>query len=103
MTSLSTPRSTKVLWALVLISLAYNVYNFLSSNEAISQQLNLNRSQASASYNLRLDLNDLDARIYDLEDQIGDLERSHKRRMNSLEQDLSLIQSELEDHRWYGH
>lgn len=78
MTSLSTPRSTKVLWALVLISLAYNVYNFLSSNEAISQQLNLNRSQASASYNLRLDLNDLDARIYDLEDQIGDLERSHK-------------------------
>ena len=99
----STPRSTKVLWALVLLSTTYNVFDFLSSNEAMSQQLNLNRSQAGRTAGLRLDLNDLDARVYDLEDQIDDLERSQKRKMNSLEWDISNMRNELEDHQWYDH
>ena len=103
MTSLSTSRSTKVLWALVLTSLTYNTYDFLSSNEAMSQQLNLSRSHASVRYQLRVDLNDLDARVYDLEDQIDDLERSHKRKMNNLERDLTNLQSDLENHQWYDH
>lgn len=103
MTFDTTPRSTKVLWALVFISLTYNTYDFLSSNEVMSQQLNLNRIQAGAHDQLRTDLHNLDSRVYDLEDQLDDLERLLEENINDLEWDLSVLRSELEDHKWYDH
>lgn len=99
MSTASTTRSTKVLWALVLSSLSYNVYDLVSSNEAMSQQLNLNRSQASDRSQLRTNMNDLDARLYDLESALDRTDR----KTNNLEWDLTDLRSELENHQWYDH
>jgi septal ring factor EnvC (AmiA/AmiB activator) len=65
----------------------------------MSQQLNLNRSQASDRSQLRTDMNDLDARLYDLESALD----RNDRKTNNLEWDLTDLRSELENHQWYDH
>lgn len=72
----------------------------------MSQQLNLNRSQASARFQMLTDMDDLDARLYDLENTLDDLESAldrNDRKTNNLEWDLTDLRSELENHQWYDH
>jgi hypothetical protein len=44
-------------------------------------------------------MNDLDARLYDLESALD----RNDRKTNNLEWDLTDLRSELENHQWYDH
>lgn len=87
------------MWVLLSISLAYNAFDFVTSNETLSEQLNYVSSQTNTLIQLQNDLSEFENRCDDLDRKLSNVENSLERNLeqiNELEWRLILLQNEIQ-------